>query len=126
MTFEAADLVKDILSDYAATFSEEDLDFTKSYFEKSQARRLESLGAKLSALSDIADYDLPYDFAARQIEDIKAMTVEDVQALAGQLIRADAMNYVIVGDAETQLPRLEDLGFGEPVLINEQVDALTE
>lgn len=126
VTLEAASLVRDIMADYAATFTEEDLEVTKGYFEKSQARRFESLGAKLSALNDIADYDLPSDFVARQIEDIMALSVEDVQALAGQLVTPDAMNYVIVGDAETQLERLSELGYGEPVLINDAVNALSD
>ncbi|MEO1553884.1 MAG: hypothetical protein AAFR82_08090, partial [Pseudomonadota bacterium] len=73
-----------------------------------------------------ADFDLPYDYVAQQIEKVEALTVEDMQALASDHIRPDAMNYVFVGDAETQLPRLAELGFGEPVLINDEVDALTE
>lgn len=126
VTLEAASLVRDIMRDYAATYTQNDLDVTQSFFTKSQARRFESLGAKLNVLSDIADYDLPYDYVARQIEKVEALTVEDMQALAADNIRPDAMNYIIVGDAETQLPRLADLGFGEPVLINEAIDSLTE
>lgn len=125
VTLEATELVREIMADYAATFTEEDLDVTQSYFIKSQARRFESLGAKLNALSDIADYGLPYDYVSRQIEAVEALTVEDVQALAERLIRPDAMHYVIVGDAETQLPRLSGLDLGEPVLMNDAVDALT-
>ncbi|MEM9180630.1 MAG: insulinase family protein, partial [Pseudomonadota bacterium] len=126
VTLEAASLVRDIMRDYAATYTQNDLDVTQSFFTKSQARRFESLGAKLNVLSDIADYDLPYDYVARQIEKVEALTVEDMQALAADNIRPDAMNYIIVGDAETQLSRLADLGFGEPVLINEEIDSLTE
>ena len=126
VTLEAASLVRDIMADYAATFTENDLDVTQGFFTKSQARRFESLGAKLNVLSDIADYDLPYDYVAQQIETVEALSVEDMQALAEAFIRPGAMNYVIVGDAESQLPRLAELGFGEPILINEQVDALTE
>ena len=126
VTLEAASLVRDIMRDYAATYTQNDLDVTQSFFTKSQARRFESLGAKLNVLSDIADYDLPYDYVAQQIEKVEALTVEDMQALAADNIRPDAMNYIIVGDAETQLPRLADLGFGEPVLINEEIDSLTE
>ncbi|MEM7639537.1 MAG: pitrilysin family protein [Pseudomonadota bacterium] len=126
VTLEAASLVRDIMRDYAATYTQNDLDVTQSFFTKSQARRFESLGAKLNVLSDIADYDLPYDYVAQQIEKVEALTVEDMQALAADNIRPDAMNYIIVGDAETQLPRLADLGFGEPVLINEEIDGLTE
>ncbi len=126
VTLEAASLVRDIMRDYAATYTQNDLDVTQSFFTKSQARRFESLGAKLNVLSDIADYDLPYDYVAQQIEKVEALTVEDMQALAADNIRPDAMNYIIVGDAETQLPRLADLGFGEPVLINDEIDGLTE
>ncbi|MFN7055672.1 M16 family metallopeptidase [Hyphomonas sp.] len=125
VTLEATELVREIMSDYAATFTEEDLDVTKSFFIKSQARRFESLGAKLNALSDIADYSLPYDYVSRQIEAVDALTVSDVQDLAGRLIRPDAMHYVIVGDAGTQVARLSALGLGEPVLINDAVDSLT-
>lgn len=126
VTLEAATLVRDIMRDYAETFTEQDLDVTKSFFTKSQARGLESLGAKLNVISNIADYGLPNDYAAQEVAEVEALTVEEVQALAASFIRPDAMNYVIVGDAETQLDRLAELGFGEPVLINEAVDALSE
>lgn len=126
VTLEAATLVRDILADYAATYTEEDLAVTKSFFTKSQARRFETLGAKLGALSDIADFGLPYDFVSQEIADVEALTLQDVQALAARLIRPGAMNYVIVGDAETQMPRLSELGYGDPVAINEAVDALSD
>ncbi|MEM9939383.1 MAG: pitrilysin family protein [Pseudomonadota bacterium] len=125
VTLEAATLARDIMADYAATFTEEDLTVTQSFFTKSQARRFESLGAKLNVLSDIADFDLPNDYVAQQVADVEALTVAETQALAQQLIQPDAMNYVIVGDAETQLSRLSELGYGDPILINEGVDALT-
>ena len=31
---------------------------------------------------------------------------------------ADEMIWLVVGDAKTQLPRLKELGFGDPVLLN--------
>ena len=126
VTLEAAALVRDIMTDYAATFTDNDLEVTQSFTSKSQARRFESLGAKLRVLSDIADYDLPYDYAAQQVAAVEALTVEQVQSLATDYIRPGAMNFVIVGDAETQLERLSELGFGEAILINEAVDALSE
>lgn len=126
VTLEAATLVRDIMADYADTFTENDLDVTKSFFVKSQARRFESLGAKLNVLSDIADYDLPYDYVGQQIEAAEALTLEQVQSLARDYVRPNRMNFVIVGDAETQASRLQDLGYGEPVMLNERVDALSE
>lgn len=126
VTLEAATLVRDILSDYAETYTEEDLAVTKSYFTKSQARRFETLGAKLGALSDIADYGLPYDFVSQEIAAVEALSLGDVQGLAARLIRPDEMNYVIVGDAETQMSRLSELGYGDPVAINDAVDDLSD
>ncbi|MEP1143636.1 MAG: pitrilysin family protein [Henriciella sp.] len=126
VTLEATALTRDIMTAYGATFTEEDLNVTKSFVTKSQARRSESLGAKLNIISDIADYDLPNDYVVQQMVEVEALTVAQVQALASAYIRPGAMNYVIVGDAATQLERLSELGYGEPVLINDQVDALSE
>ncbi|WDI32369.1 pitrilysin family protein [Hyphococcus flavus] len=117
VTFEAAALVKDILENYGATFTEEDLDVTKSFLLKSKARAFETLGAKLGVLQNIADYDLPYDYVRRQDEIVEAMTVERIQELADSYITPDAMNYIIVGDAATQAESLTELGFGAPVML---------
>ncbi|MCK5748584.1 MAG: insulinase family protein, partial [Oricola sp.] len=117
VTYEAAALVKDILENYSATFTEEDLDVTKSFMLKSKARAFETLGAKLGMLQNIADYDLPYDYVKEQNEIVEAMTVERIQELADDYIRPGAMNWVIAGDAETQAPRLEALGYGAPVML---------
>ncbi|GJL94720.1 MAG: peptidase M16 [Hyphococcus sp.] len=119
VTLEAADLVKSIMEEYGATFTEEDLDVSKSFLLKSKARAFETLGAKLGMLQNIADYDQPYDYIQKQDEIINAMSVEKIQTLADQYLRPDAMHYVIVGDGETQRDRLEELGFGEVALLNE-------
>lgn len=118
VTYEATALVKEILEDYGATFTEEDLEVTKSFLLKSKARAFETLGAKLGVLESIADYGLPYDYVRRQDEIVEAMTVERIKVLADNYLRPDAMNYVIVGDAESQAARLTELGFGEPVMLD--------
>ncbi len=118
ITFEAVDLVKSIMQDYPSTFSDADLDVTKSFLSKSQTRAFETLGAKLRMLSNISIYGFPVDYAQKRVEYVERVTLEDIRALASKYIRPDAMHYVIVGDAETQLERLEGLGFGTPVLLN--------
>ncbi len=126
VTLEAAALARDILADYGATFDADDLDVTQSFIVKSRARSFESLGAKLDILRDISDYGLPYDFVVQEIETVRALDVADIQALADAQVRPEAMVYVVVGDAETQFERLKGLGYGDPVLVNEAVDALTD
>jgi len=124
VTLEATQLIKSILEQYGSTFTEKDLDVSKSFLLKSKARAFETLGAKLGVLQNVVDYDLPYDYVNEQDAIIKGMTVERIQELARAYVRPQAMNYVIVGDAETQAARLEDLEFGAPVMLNERLDAL--
>ena len=46
VTYESAQLVKDILDNYGQNFNETDLEVTKSYLIKSSARSFETLGSK--------------------------------------------------------------------------------
>ena len=46
------------------------------------------------------------------------MTVERIQELADQYVRPDRMIYLVVGDSETQLDRLKQLGVGDPKELN--------
>jgi len=66
ITYEATELVRDILKDYPETFAQEDLDVTKSYMIKSNARKFETLGAKLNMLREISDYAYDYDYIKNQ------------------------------------------------------------
>ncbi|MCB7480804.1 M16 family metallopeptidase [Christiangramia sediminis] len=119
ITYEAAELVRDILKEYPETFSQDDLDVTKSYMIKSNARRFETLGAKLDMLREISDYGYEYDYIKDREQKVEEMSVMDIQDLAKKYINPERMFYLIVGDAETQLDKLEALGYGKPVLLNE-------
>jgi zinc protease len=118
VTYEATSLVKEILENYGKNYNEDDLEVTKSFTIKSTARAFETLGAKLDMLSNINNYGLSDDYAKQREAIVKNITVEDVKALVENYIKPNQMIYLIVGDAKTQLDKLEDLGFGKPVLLN--------
>ena len=69
-------------------------------------------------LSNISNYGLADDYAKQRQAIVNEMTVEDIKALVEDYIKPNQMIYLIVGDAETQLSKLENLGFGKPVLLN--------
>jgi zinc protease len=46
------------------------------------------------------------------------MTIPRIRILAGKYLNSSRMFYLVVGDAATQLARLEELGLGKPVLLN--------
>ncbi len=119
VTYESAALVKQILEDYPDTFTDEDLKNTKSYLIKSSARQFETSGSKLNMLSNISSYGWDADYVRDRQETVQSITKGEVQELARTYADPDRMIWLIVGDAKTQMDRLEQLGFGEPVLVNE-------
>ena len=118
VTYEATSLVKEILENYGKNYNENDLEVTKGFTIKSTARAFETLGAKLNMLSNISNNGMADDYAKQREAIVKSMTLEDVKALIENYILPNKMIYLIVGDAETQLDKLEGLGFGKPVLLN--------
>src|SRR5918993_127846 len=54
VTLESAQLIKDILQGYGKNYSEKDLETTKSFLVKSNARAFETAGSKLGMLENIS------------------------------------------------------------------------
>ena len=124
VTLESAQLIKSILSDYGKNYSAADLETTKGFLIKSNARAFETSGAKLDMLNNISKYGWKPDYVREREAIVKAMTVERIRELAGKYFDANKMIWLVVGDAKTQLPRLKDLGFGDPILLQETPPAV--
>ena len=118
VTYESAALVKEIVENYGKNYNENDLEVTKGFMVKSNARAFETMRSKLSMLSNISNYNLPDNYAKQREGIVKGMTVEDIKTLAEKYLDVNKMNYLVVGDAATQMDKLEALGFGKPVLLN--------
>ncbi len=121
VTYESSQLVKDILSDYADGYTQKDLETTKSFLIKSNARAFETAGSKLNMLQNMSRYGWESDYIKDREQIVNNMTVERIQELANKYLDPDKMFYLVVGDAKTQLDRLEKLGYGKPTLINKMV-----
>jgi zinc protease len=118
VTYESSQLVKDILENYGESFTEKDLETTKSFLIKSNARAFETAGAKLNMLENISEYGWSADYMKQREQVVKDMTVERIQELAKEYANPNKMIWLVVGDAKTQLKPMEQLGFGKPVLLN--------
>ncbi|MFD2532553.1 M16 family metallopeptidase [Gracilimonas halophila] len=119
VTYESAALVKQILEEYPETFTDEDLENTKSYLIKSSARQFETSGSKLNMLANISSYGWEPDYVRDRQETVQSITIDEIQEMARTYADPNKMIWLVVGDAETQMDRLEQLGFGEPILVNE-------
>jgi len=119
VTLESTQLVKEILNNYGPGFTEKDLETTKGFLIKSNARAFETAGAKLNMLENISQYGLPYDYVKEREAIVRGMTVDKIRSLSDKYLDENKMIWLVVGDAKTQLNRMKQLGFGEPVLIND-------
>lgn len=119
-TFESVKIYYDEFNKYRDGISKEDLEFTKNALVKSNALRFETLGALRGMLNTIANYNLDYDYIKKEEEQIINMTLDEHKMLAKKYIQPDRMVYLIVGDAATQLEHLNNLGFGEPILLDRE------
>ncbi|HET9511260.1 MAG TPA: insulinase family protein, partial [Sphingomonas sp.] len=115
VTLEAATLARTIVADYPTTFTAGDLALTKTALSKSRAFQFEQLIDKLDMLALIGDYGLPVDYPTREAAVLDGMTVERIRGLAQRYWPVDRLTYVVVGDAASQMPRLDALGAGKPV-----------
>jgi zinc protease len=118
VTLESMQLLRDELRNYAATFTQGDVDVTKNQIIKSNTRAFESLADKLSMLRQMSLLGLPSDFVERNQEALLAMTRGDFRTLIETYLDESQMIYVVVGDAATQRERLSALGYGQPVLLD--------
>ncbi|WP_299898945.1 pitrilysin family protein [uncultured Aquimarina sp.] len=120
VTYESSSLVKEILENYGKDYNENDLEITKSSLIKSNARAFETLGAKLNMLTNISTLGYAKDYITKRESIVNEMTVDQIKSLANQYLDPNKMIYLVVGDAKTQLKKLEELGYGTPILLNEK------
>jgi zinc protease len=117
VTLESTQLIKQILQDYSNSFSDNDLATTKSYLIKSNTRSFETADAKLGLLEDLSKYDWKPSYIKDREQIVQNMSLEQIKGMAKQYLDPNKMIWLIVGDAKTQLPRMKELGLGEPVLL---------
>ena len=110
VTKESLELIRNILANHGPETTEEQLAELKDALLRGQALKTETLGDKLSMLGEIDAYGYAPDFRAQNAKAINAMTLEDFKRIAAAHIRPDAMQYLIVGDAETQAEAVKSLG----------------
>lgn len=118
VTLESVALIKEILDNYPNNFSEKDLETTKSFLIKSNARAFETAYAKLNILENVSTYGWEYDYVKTREDIVNKMTLDRIKELSLKYLNPNKMIWFVAGDAKTQLKRLKEVGFDEPFLLN--------
>lgn len=117
VTLESLEAIRRIMERHGPDFGEDDLEITRGFLLRSNAMAFETLGDKLGILSAMSLYGFPADFALRRAAEVEGMSVARIRQLAERYLNTDGMVWLVVGDAETQLPRLDALGLGVPTVV---------
>jgi len=120
VTKESVEIFRDIITDYAEGFDEEDLEATKNVLIKKNARAFETLNQKMSILQNISSFNLPLDYVSKEEEVVSNMTIEKAKALIKKHIDPNKMVYIVVGDGATQYDRLKGIGLGTPIKVDKE------
>ena len=100
------------IQNYAESgISESELLFTRNAIGQRDARMFETPSQKIGLLSQILDHDLDVNFVTEQNEILSAISQEEINALAAKHLNLDEMLIVVVGDKQTILPGLQELGY---------------
>lgn len=124
VTREAVELFREVMADYGSTFTEEDLNITKTSSLKSRAREFETLGDKIGLLENISTLNLPLNYLQQEQDATRGLTLEQARQLIGRTIDPKHMIFVVAGDAKTQYARMHDLGFSKVTLLDRDGNAV--
>ncbi|MGJ8681366.1 M16 family metallopeptidase [Paraglaciecola sp.] len=118
VTLESLQTFREIMSDYNKTFDAKALENTKSVLSRKNALAFETTNSLMGVLQNISSYQLSKDYVAEQQQTLTNMNLEQAQQMLAKYMDSDKMVYLIVGDAATQLERVNQLGLGEAILLD--------
>lgn len=89
----------------------DELAFTKSSMGQSEALKYETGNQKAGFVKRILDYNLDKSYTDKQNEILKAITKEEINALAKKQLQYDKMAILVVGDKSKVMLPLSKLGY---------------
>ncbi|WP_414830232.1 M16 family metallopeptidase [Alteromonas sp. H39] len=90
--------------------TEQELTFMRNAFTLSDALDYETPGSKARFLRQLQSFNLPDDYRATQAEILGNIDTDSLQALAKKHLTTGTMQVIVVGDKETLMPQLNELG----------------
>ena len=71
-------------------------------------------------LDTISKFNFPDTYIQRQQDVLTSMSLEEAKSIAESQFNADKMYFVVAGDAKTQLSRIKELGYGNPIMLDRE------
>lgn len=111
-------LIDEIKKSIIEGFSKEELDAAKSYYEGSIARQGQTYSQVADIVYNAKLWNLPYDYWIKDIEEIKNLSLEEVNEAAKKYLPE---NYAVVIVADTTQFKFNNKGFDKVELKNFEI-----
>ncbi|MEO8380380.1 MAG: pitrilysin family protein [Acidobacteriota bacterium] len=108
---EVSKELKEITKDRVVTADE--LSMAKSNLTLALPGSWETSNAVGAAISDMIRFNLPVDYYETYAGKVKSMTLNDMNAAATEVVHADNLTWVIVGDRAKIEKGIRELGYGD-------------
>lgn len=118
VTLESLEMFRDLIKYYPDKYSLQDLAITKNQLQKKRILGYETLLSLVDLLDEISRFNLPLNYIEQITQELQDMSVEQVKQAFREHANEQQMIYVVVGDAETQLHRVKQFGYGEPIILD--------
>ena len=100
------------LKDYRENgVTDEELSFMRAAINQQDALKYETPNAKLNFLAQIIEHDLTPEFVKTRSGIVSNISKDRINGLARQYLNINDMAIVIVGDANTLKPQLQEMGY---------------
>jgi len=87
--------------------------------------RWETASAVLRDIDEIVTYDLPDDYWDAYVDNVRNLSLEQIEESAGQVIRPGNLIWVVVGDREKIESRIRELELGEIIHLDADGNPVT-
>jgi zinc protease len=108
-TLPSLEIIQQMLKDYGANFTEQEVAVTKNKILKGNTLAYEALGAKLGLLREISKYGKSKKFIEEDQQLLMSMTLADFKTTIDKYMNEKDVFYLIVGDKATQLEEVRKL-----------------
>jgi zinc protease len=107
------EIIKELKNYSANGLTDDEYTYTKNSLLNSEALKYETTFDKAGFLSQIAQYNLPYDYTKQQAKILNEISKEDLNALAKKYLDPGKLTIVVVGNKYYLKDKLEKTGLGK-------------
>jgi len=98
--------------------TQEEFDKTKNNEVLSLPGQWETLNSVESSMANMVKFNLPDDYYQSYASTVNNLSLKDVREVANKTVDPSRVTWLVVGDREKVMKEIQDLGYGEVILID--------